>query len=103
MNYRFRKILERPDWSPQMGVLVEVTYDYNGTAGGRDPLSSVLYEVVAVRGPLGQYHQPAIFPVVANRLYAESTLPSELLAAARDDYAQRTAVTLCELSHEEPK
>jgi len=96
MTYRFRRILERPDWTPPVGLTMEVTYEAMPCEipyGEDEPIggvSSVSWSVVAIRGPLGQYHQPEVFPQATTLLKCEPDLDATLSQWALEDFAQRT-------------
>jgi len=95
MIYRFRKILERPDWNPPLGLSLEITYDAepmeawhddDGEAGG---VLDYAWSIVAIRGPLGQYHQPEVFAPASERLMAEPDLDTQIKDFCWQDYAER--------------
>lgn len=91
MIYRFRKILERPDWDIPVALSLEVAYDYHEGPINEDsePISQIRWMIAAVRGPVGQYHQPSAFVWAMNLLYIETDLNAELLALCYEDYADR--------------
>ncbi|HUT60742.1 MAG TPA: hypothetical protein VNA25_23090 [Phycisphaerae bacterium] len=96
MTYRFRKILERPDWKIPVGLSLEITYEvepvevpYDDDSDPGGGVSSVNWTLVAVRGPLGHYHQPAAFSWAEAALRDEPGLDDEIMDHCVHDYAER--------------
>jgi hypothetical protein len=98
MRYRFRKFLERNDWSPPQGVTLEVSYEVEYTempdsAGESMPgIFSISWVVVDVFGLIGRYHQPEAYVTAKIALESEPNLHAELVEASYEDFAQRQEI-----------
>lgn len=93
--YRFRGVVERPDWTPPQVVVIEATYDAEPEEV--DPSDESLlggvhntdWQVVAVQGPAGQYHQPSAFSAARLALLSEAGFAEAIQRMCEQDFAQR--------------
>ena len=95
MTYRFRTMIERPDWNPPQCVNIEVTYDateptvrYNEDEvdGG---VSECAWEVVMVKGPCGWYHNQTPFSFANAKLDNDPDFEQTIRDLCQEDFAQR--------------
>lgn len=97
MCFRFRKIIERPDWRPAMAVTLEITYEADPVELDYDDdqcqggVYNVQWEVVRLHGYNGQYHNPDAFHEAERLLCIEDGLEEEIQDACLQDFAQRDA------------
>ena len=95
MTYRFRHIIERPDWNPPQAITLEIAYeakpqevDYDeGSCSGG--VCRVSWVIVAVRGPMGQYHQPEAFWKAMAAIAHEPGILIEIRDLCEQDFAQQ--------------
>lgn len=91
---RFRKFIDRFDWPTPVALTIEVAYeatpqfmdDYNEVSGG---VESFTWCVVAIGGPIGQYHQPDAFHRANALLSVEPEFDQEVLSWCEEDFAHR--------------
>lgn len=95
--FRFRKIIERPDWEPPQAVSLEICYDAEPAyiPYGEDSedceggVRNASWTVVAVKGPVGYYSQPEIFAETARRVSDDPVVALALIDWCMEDFAQR--------------
>jgi hypothetical protein len=92
MCYRFRQILEKPDWNPPVLLTLEITYSIGVIEISGEDVEGVVnvkWALVGVKGPIGTYHQPEIFTDSLKHLLTDPDLPNWVLDMCYQDHAQR--------------
>jgi hypothetical protein len=98
MRYRFRKMIERPDWATPYCVCLEIEYEIEPAPPvwddevGPGGLTDWFWTVARLHSPVGQTHTPEAFTEAERLLEAEPDFEQEVLDWCREDYAQREAM-----------
>ena len=92
--YRFRKVVERPDWPIPLAITLEITYEASPVHLTEDDestggVSDVRWFVARLQTPAGRCENPDLFVDTRRALCRESGFHDALDAFCEEDYAHR--------------
>ena len=98
LRYRFRTMVERPDWDPAAAILVEIAYDAteaevdyhdDSSSGG---ITECEWTIVRLWNPHGQTTAPDRLQRAGELLREDVTFGNWVQDVALQDFAQRESV-----------
>ena len=96
MQYRFRTMIERPDYTPPCAIALDVTYaaeqpyiEYDEEETSSGGVSAIAWTVVRLWHSTGQTYNTSALNETTNRLLVEPEFYDEIRDRCLEDFAQR--------------